>query len=164
MYVVVGRLLKRAIHQTRPLSTCEALGICTKPGMPSSHAQIIFFAFGIFVFQLFHHQRAVTKDTMQHLGWAVKSIAFLGVSFLVAYSRVYLGYHTVLQVAAGAAAGLLMAALWWSITAGIAQHFVKLQRSGLGRLFRLKDTWQIPDVLLFEQNCVEQKELSRKER
>ena len=131
--------------------------------MPSSHAQIIFYAFGIFVLQLFHHHCAVTKDTLQQLGGAVKSIMFLGVSLLVAYSRVYLGYHTFLQVAAGAAAGLLMAALWWSITAGIAQHFVTLQQSGLGRIFRLKDTWPIPDVLLFEQNCLQQKP-SRKEQ
>lgn len=114
--------------------------------------------------QLILHWRAATKGALQRLGQAVKIVAFLSVSLLVAYSRVYLGYHTVPQVVAGAVAGSFMAGLWFTAIAGMAHHFVSLQKSSVGKLFRLKDTWQIPDVLLFEHMNVNQRHQNRKDQ
>ena len=114
--------------------------------------------------QLILHWRAVTKGALQQLGRAVKIVAFLNVSLLVAYSRVYLGYHTVLQVVAGAVAGSCMAALWFTATAEVAHHFMSLQTSSVGKLFRLKDTWQIPDVLLWEYKNVHPRHQNKKDQ
>lgn len=132
--------------------------------MPSSHAQIIFYAFSIFVLQLTRHRQAYTQDTFLQLGRVVKLLTFLGSAILVAYSRVYLGYHSLLQVVAGAAAGALMAALCFTVTGALAPNFRKLQQSCLGKLLRLKDTWNIPDVLLHEYEHVDQQRNERKSR
>lgn len=150
LHAVAGRLLKRAIRQDRPLSTCEALGICNKPGMPSSHAQITFYALTVFLLQLLRSQRFSKLSFLQ----CSKGFAYLAASLLVACSRVYLGYHTVAQVIAGAAAGSTMAFLWLAITRCAAPRFRGWQTSRLGQVFRLKDTWYLPDVLLFEYDNV----------
>lgn len=145
-----NRVLKHAIRQARPPSTCEALGMCSKPGMPSSHAQIIFYAFSIFMLQLIRHRQAKLHSTFWQLEWGIKALVYLAISVLVAYSRVYLGYHTVLQVVAGSAAGAVMAALCIAVAACLARIYTPLQQSAFGQMLRLKNTWHIPDVLLHE--------------
>ena len=79
-------------------------------------------------------------------------LTYISASILVAYSRVYLGYHDVPQVLAGAAAGSSAAALCFAVTYFAAEHFPAWQRSTIGRCLRLKDTWAINDNLLFEYN------------
>jgi dolichyldiphosphatase len=52
------------------------------------------------------------------------------------YSRVYLGYHTVGQVYAGAAVGITLGCLWYRIVNSvIARHFVTLEKSAFCRRF-----------------------------
>lgn len=148
--IAIGRLLKQAIRQTRPLSTCEALGICNKPGMPSSHCQVIFFLLGLELLQTCRKARCFPQSSWQRLCQLMMTLLYISASLLVAYSRVYLGYHDLPQVLAGAAAGLLVAATCVAATCLAATHFDALQRSLLGQLFRIKDTWAINDVLLLE--------------
>ena len=67
------------------------------------------------------------------------------------YSRVYLGYHTVAQVFAGATLGILVGAAWfWVVNSVLFCYFPAIEESALGRYFCLKDTSHIPDVLKFE--------------
>lgn len=118
--------------------------------MPSSHAQIIFYAFSVFMLQLIRHHRANLHSTFWQLEWGIKALVYLAISVSVAYSRVYLGYHTVLQVVAGSAAGAVMAALCIAVAAHLAHIYTPIQQSVFGKLLRLKNTWHIPDVLLHE--------------
>ena len=147
-----GRLLKKAVHQVRPLSTCEVLGICDEPGMPSSHSQVIFFLLGLELLQACRKSQLFQQDSWQRLGQLSNIFAYTIASLLVAYSRVYLGYHDLPQVLAGAAAGLFMAVVCFVVLCMAARHFPAWQQTRLGQLFRVKDTWCINDVLLFEYN------------
>ena len=147
-----GKLLKKTLNQVRPLRTCEALGICNKPGMPSSHSQVTFFLLTLEIFQLVHKTHRFRWDSWQRLAQLGMVLCYTAASILVAYSRVYLGYHDLPQVLAGAAAGITMATVWFTIILCAAKHFPAWQRSAVGRLLKLKDTWAINDTLLFEYN------------
>ena len=46
-----------------------------------------------------------------------------GLAGAVFFGRVYLGYHTVGQVAAGAALGAGFAAVWWQLTRAVCQRW-----------------------------------------
>ena len=147
-----GRFLKKAIRQVRPVGTCEALGICDKPGMPSSHCQVVFFLLGLELLQVCRKSYKFRHDSWQCLGQLSTTLVYSTASLLVAYSRVYLGYHDLPQVLAGAAAGLCLSAVCFALTSLLAEHFPAWQQLRLGKLFRVKDTWHINDVLLFEYN------------
>ena len=134
----------------RPVSTCEALGVCNKPGMPSSHSQVIFFLAALEMFQLMRKVYTFHQDRWQRLQQLGAVFCYTSASVLVAYSRVYLGYHDIPQVLAGAAAGISVAALCFAVTSFAAKNFTYCQRSTVGRTLRLKDTWPIDDILLFE--------------
>lgn len=70
---------------------------------------------------------------------------------LTMYSRVYLGYHSVAQVFAGAILGLVLGVLWfWIVNSLLVDYFPAIEESAFGRFFYLKDTSHIPDVLRFE--------------
>ena len=145
-----GKVLKKAIRQVRPVSKCEALGVCNKPGMPSSHSQVMFFLAAVEVFQLMRKVYTFRQDRWQRLEQLGTVFCYTSAAILVAYSRVYLGYHDIPQVLAGAAAGIFVAAMCFAVTAFAAKKFPSWQQSTVGRLLKLKDTWVIDDILLFE--------------
>ncbi|KAK2602246.1 hypothetical protein N8I77_008795 [Diaporthe amygdali] len=67
-------------------------------------------------------QEWVMVESYAHRPWsyaerAVAAVFVLGVAALVAWSRVYLGYHTVNQVLVGCLAGALSAVAWYAVTA-----------------------------------------------
>lgn len=67
------------------------------------------------------------------------------------YSRVYLGYHTPAQVFAGAILGVFLGALWfWLVNSVFSLYFPAIEDSAFGRIFYVKDTSHIPNVLKFE--------------
>ena len=120
--------------------------------MPSSHSQVIFFLLGLEVFQFVRKAYRFHQSTWQKLGAIGMVLIYALASVQVAYSRVYLGYHDLSQVLAGAAAGVFAAAICFAFTAFAAGYFPAWQRSSIGRLLRLKNTWAINDNLLFEYN------------
>ena len=73
----------------------------------------------------------------------------------VAYSRVYLGYHSWAQVVAGASIGASVALVWFATTCQLARWFPAMQRWHLAHALRVKDTWQIHDQLQaeYEMTC-----------
>lgn len=67
------------------------------------------------------------------------------------YSRVYLGYHTVAQVFAGATLGIILGAVWfWVVNSVLFRYFPVIEESALGRWLYIKDTSHLPNVLKFE--------------
>ena len=162
LHTVIGRFLKNAIQQSRPIGMCEALGICNKPGMPSSHSQVIFFLLGLELLQLCRKACYHQQSSWQRLCKLCMTALYVAACILVAYSRIYLGYHDLQQVLAGAAAGVLVASACFAVTCVTARQFPALQKSRLGQLFRIKDTWPINDILLFEYDATLVKKTRKK--
>lgn len=165
----VNFALKRLIKEDRPRHVHRAR--TKGYGMPSSHAQFAFFwAVALGLFLLARHRpppppprsAAATVATgggrrsgsslgadierYAHRPWsfserALVSAAALALATLVAWSRVYLGYHTPKQVLVGCLAGALSAVAWFVITylaraAGLLAWALDLP---VARWFRLRD-------------------------
>ena len=130
--------LKRAVAEPRPQEHCEALGTCSSFGMPSTHAQFAAFLAG------HAFQRARRRPSSALL--LVEALALAALAAGVALSRVYLGYHTRGQVAAGGALGLALGSLWAAAVEhlGAAGWLRRLERSALGELLLLKDSEGAP--------------------
>jgi dolichyldiphosphatase len=70
---------------------------------------------------------------------------------LVMYSRVYLGYHSVTQVLAGASLGVVLGSSWfWCVHRYFHPKFQQLEKSKFCRFFRIRDSSHIPDIIGFE--------------
>ncbi|KAJ4704853.1 lipid phosphate phosphatase gamma, chloroplastic [Melia azedarach] len=142
---VINEVIKKSVQQDRP-ATCAILEMCDSHGWPSSHSQYMFF-FAVYFMLL----------NCKGIGiWGIKNrwfMNFLHWSLAVStmYSRVYLGYHTLAQVFAGAALGILLGAGWfWFVNSVVCPHFPAIEESALGTYFYFKDTSHIPDSLKFE--------------
>lgn len=114
-------VLKRLLKQERPVRM-HGKGY----GMPSSHAQFVaFFAVSMCLFLLVRHQPPTTARAKRrndnHTPLTVAERALGGLLCLlmaasVAWSRIYLNYHTELQVLVGSAAGAVSGFAWFGIT------------------------------------------------
>ena len=138
--------LKRLIKEERP-RRIHGKGY----GMPSSHAQFVaFWSVSVALFLLVRHRpghgrASNTSEARQH-AWSVferlaTSAVALALAAAVAWSRVYLNYHTERQVLAGVAAGVVCAVGWFVVT-GIARQLGLLERvleMPLARLLRIRD-------------------------
>ncbi|ORY71220.1 PAP2 superfamily protein [Pseudomassariella vexata] len=113
--------LKRFIKEERP-PLMNGKGY----GMPSSHAQFVsYFAVSMALFLLFRHQpenagvKRRNHKPMTMLERAVWSVLGLGMAATVAWSRIYLNYHTEKQVLVGCMAGTASAVAWFLFTTAI---------------------------------------------
>lgn len=140
---VLSTVIKKALKQPRPSAMCALLGNCHTHGMPSSHSAVMAFAATTCLF-LFRHrqsarqhpQTAAAAPTNAASGgstsksWAARltrAVELFEIQLLVllttavAYGRVYLGYHSPVQVAVGLALGCAVAAAWWQVTLAVCQ-------------------------------------------
>ncbi|KAK9670188.1 hypothetical protein RND81_13G184200 [Saponaria officinalis] len=109
---VLSVVLKQILNQERPVSNRRS-----DPGMPSSHAQSIFFAF---VF--------VALSMVEWLGVNEFTLIFAALSLAVgsyfSWLRVAQRLHTISQVVVGAIIGSCFALLWvWSWDAFVCDAF-----------------------------------------
>lgn len=134
--------LKRLIKEERP-RRMNGKGY----GMPSSHAQFVaYFSVSLALFLVFRHKpiyqgkkRNHTPLTMvERLFWSTMGLVMAAA---VAWSRIYLNYHTQKQVLVGSAAGTASAIAWFLLTTAF-------RRSGclawgiehpVARFFRVRD-------------------------
>jgi len=134
--------LKQYIAEPRPRSRSVQF---EEFGMPSSHSQFMWFCstyMVLFTLLRLHH------TTLWKLLWVVIA---LGASTTMAYSRVYLEYHTVAQVVWGGVVGGLGALLWFTITQLVFTPLYPLiERWRLSEYFMIRDTTSIPNILWFE--------------
>ncbi|KAL0910891.1 hypothetical protein M5K25_018988 [Dendrobium thyrsiflorum] len=143
----LNELIKSSVQQSRP-ETCAALEMCDSHGWPSSHSQYMFFFSAYFSLLCL----SGTGDGAR----SRRSRFFIALfpwptAILTLYSRVYLGYHTVAQVFAGATLGLFLGVLWfWIVNNLLVDYFPFIEESAIGRFLYIKDTSHIPNVLKFE--------------
>ncbi|XAR69047.1 Phosphatidate phosphatase [Bertholletia excelsa] len=142
---VINEFIKTSVQQDRP-ATCELLEMCDSHGWPSSHSQYMFFFAVYFTLLTYFRIGVLSRKQMWIAGLVVWPTAFLTM-----YSRVYLGYHTVAQVIAGAALGIVLGGVWfWVVNSILRSYFPAIEESGFGRWLYVKDTSHIPNVLKFE--------------
>ncbi|KAL2760523.1 hypothetical protein ACRALDRAFT_1078794 [Sodiomyces alcalophilus JCM 7366] len=145
--------LKRLIKEERP-RRIHGKGY----GMPSSHAQFVFFWALFLVLFLFVRHRPphdpardarYRSRALSRAERAVGSVVALVAAAAVAWSRVYLGYHTTRQVFAGSAAGAFCAVAWFAATTYIRDQGLLdwALRIPLVEWFRFRD------LLLEEDLC-----------
>jgi len=133
-------ILKRILKEERP-KQMHGKGY----GMPSSHAQFVsFFSLSLTLFLLFRHvpKRPTPSHTplsmVLRVGLSGLALACAG---LVAWSRIYLNYHTPKQVLVGCLAGSVSAVGWFFITTVIRRVglLAWLLDQPAVRLFRMRD-------------------------
>lgn len=113
--------LKRFLKEERP-KLMHGKGY----GMPSSHAQFVaFFSTSLTLFLIFRHVPKPASPSHIPLS-LVSRIGLSGLAllsaFLVAWSRIYLNYHTTNQILAGLLAGALTAIAWFLFVMIIRQR------------------------------------------
>ncbi|GBF99271.1 dolichyldiphosphatase-like [Raphidocelis subcapitata] len=147
----VARGLKHLVRSPRPAEGCALLGVCDAHGMPSSHTAMAFAYAAL--------SAAAAAALAARRRPAARALAALEVfgcgaaAALVAASRVYLGYHSPAQVAAGAALGLALGLAWHAAmaAAGRAGLFAAAARGPLAELVGAKDTWGCAEPLRLER-------------
>ncbi|XP_041369987.1 dolichyldiphosphatase 1-like [Gigantopelta aegis] len=143
----VNWVLKHVIREQRPIT--ERV-LYTEYGMPSSHAQFMWF-FSIYL-TFFLFIRVYTNYTWVDDLWkyAVSLGSFI-ISIIVCYSRIYLGYHTISQVFWGAASGFVLGVCWFGVVQLLLTPlFPHIASCHLGEFFMVRDSTLIPHVLWFE--------------
>lgn len=126
--------------------------------MPSSHAQFVaYFSLSLSLFLLVRHNpshasahsQSTTTDALLYptyrqssfLERAFLSLVALSGAAAVAFSRIYLSYHTPKQVIVGVIAGTLFALAWFTVMSTLRQQGLidwGLDTQ-LARLFRMRD-------------------------
>ncbi|KAH7396043.1 hypothetical protein BKA64DRAFT_724249 [Cadophora sp. MPI-SDFR-AT-0126] len=156
--------LKRILKEERP-KQMHGKGY----GMPSSHAQFVaFFSLSLTLFLLFRH--VPKKPTPSHTPLTMVSRVLLsGLALasagLVAWSRIYLNYHTEKQVMVGCLAGSLSAVSWFAITTVVRQSGLLdwILEQYPTRLFRMRDLVVEEDLCQAGWEKWETKRISRKD-
>ncbi|KPI37934.1 putative dolichyldiphosphatase [Cyphellophora attinorum] len=122
-------------------------------GMPSSHAQFAaYFCLHLTLFLVLRHQTSQQTSTSHRPTSKIErlalSILVSFVAFLVATSRIYLNYHTPLQVWTGFGIGLAFAVLWFGFTTYLRSNgWVDWALdTKLARLFRMRDLLLTEDL------------------
>ena len=124
--------------------------------MPSQHTQVMAFAAALYMgLQLIRRKHGLKVSTSTSLMQLAEALSLCLLTIAVAYSRMYLGYHDLPQVAAGAAAGVVMAALVCLAMPSLVRitHGTKLLQTSLARWLCLKDTLEEASPLLFEYDA-----------
>ncbi|KAL4540925.1 hypothetical protein Ndes2437B_g05328 [Nannochloris sp. 'desiccata'] len=111
--------VKHFLRHPRPPETCAFIGKCHKYGMPSSHAQVMAYAFTTGVLMHVHRRknRKNFNSSATEMFELFELVFLAGLSVLVGIARVYLGYHSVDQVLAGVALGSGFSAFWFCLIA-----------------------------------------------
>lgn len=152
----LARALKHLLQHPRP-ATCALLHMCHSHGMPSSHTSMMFCWTALALCSAYRQSRSQQSGkqgggpaAIARLLTALELLAYISLSVGVAVSRVYLGYHSIDQVAAGAALGVVFGVAW-----ALVMHVLQpLYRAVAGvkplQDLGVKDTYSCADPLLVE--------------
>ncbi|CAF3527453.1 unnamed protein product [Adineta steineri] len=148
---VCNTVLKRTFKQARPERTRDRMGLYEVHGMPSDHAQTFFyFMTYLAIFVILKSQMPGTPR-IRSMRNRFLVVAQLITAIIVAYSRVYLHYHTVLQVVVGAFVGTGLGCVWYYF---VNYHFMKyvpfIIEQPLAKFFLIRDYTPIPRIIHFQ--------------
>jgi len=144
---LLNHILKRFFAQPRPVSRDV---IYEEYGMPSNHSQYMwFFCVYLVVFvQLRLHHIGYTGETLWKLMVSLSSLCFATV---MAYSRVYLQYHTVPQVVWGSIVGSVFALVWFAVVQCVLTPlYPAISNWWLSEFFLVRDCSPVPNIMWFE--------------
>lgn len=146
---LLNYILKHIICEARPIRRDI---IHVEYGMPSSHAQFVwFFATYVIYFVYIRLQHMNNNTIIQSLSKFLILFSTLSMAILVSISRIYLEYHTMSQVLCGALLGFLFGTFWFALTyLVLAPLFPQIVSWSISELLLLRDTTLIPNVLWFE--------------
>eukprot|EP01112_Ceratiomyxa_fruticulosa_P020560 TRINITY_DN7035_c0_g1_i1.p1 TRINITY_DN7035_c0_g1~~TRINITY_DN7035_c0_g1_i1.p1 ORF type:complete len:223 (+),score=26.75 TRINITY_DN7035_c0_g1_i1:299-967(+) len=142
-------ILKKTLKEARPAIIKE---LKTDYGLPSSHAQFMYF-FAVYATFMFLNENIKFQGKRWNLFFAVVVQIIAG---LVAYSRVYLFYHTSKQVLVGCVIGVFTGSAWYLITEMFLRPYIfpLLEKSWIGEYFYLRDTTNIQNLIQYEYKSV----------
>ena len=143
-------ILKNLIKHPRPLQV-KNRGSFSKYGMPSDHAMCMFYFSTFFslliIFRYYVNNNSIVQILFKNL---LVVISFVG-AFLVAYSRVYLEYHTYEQVVVGSLLGILIGAVWFfAVHSFFSAYFHQIASCWICEFLMIRDYTHIPNILLFQ--------------
>lgn len=118
---LINLILKKLLKHPRPEGIHQDGGY----GMPSSHTQFMWF-FVISTMLLLKTQR-------------LKNYLLILCAVVVSYSRIYLGYHSTLQVLVGAIIGFLNAIAFFTALIKMRKIIILVLQNTIGILFGLND-------------------------
>jgi len=148
---VINHYLKAIFKQPRPERTRDRMGLYEVHGMPSDHAQTFFYFMtylGIFIILKSQmpgtHRVRIFRNRLLVIGQLI-------IAMTVAYSRVYLHYHTIPQVIAGAFVGTCLGCIWYYF---VNYYFIEyvpfLIEQPLAKRLLLRDYGPIPRLWHFQ--------------
>lgn len=165
---LLNKLLKHWIREPRPLRRSH---VHEEYGMPSSHAQFIWFFstyVTLFVLLRLHHNHHNTTSShsnsvpLERTCRALIVLACWLLAGLVCLSRTYLQYHTQPQVLAGGALGVCSGTAWFAVThLLLTPIFPLVVQWRFSEFFMLRDTTLIPNILWFEYRITRQEARAR---
>lgn len=139
---LLNELLNKAIKQTVREARPEGAP-ADDFGMPSSHSQFMWYFAAYHV--LFVYSRAAYHSRFEVL--ASSALAVFSAA-AVAYSRVYLLYHTVEQVVVGGMLGIICAMLWRVTTVKLFAPavFPALEATAFAKYFHIHDASYVDNI------------------
>jgi dolichyldiphosphatase len=130
--LIFNKILKKLINQPRPLNSSLH---STSSGMPSLHSQFIFFFAVFYILQIFF-----LENKLLGMLWKLFYASLLvAASIIVAYSRVYLNYHTCEQVFVGGFCGTCFAIYWFVHEKSIESFLKRLFSLPYFRILGVRD-------------------------
>jgi dolichyldiphosphatase len=134
--------LKHILAEPRPAG---APGFAPEHGMPSNHSQFMGFLVSAGALWALRRWRAGVI-------WRLAAVlGALVLATLVCASRLYLGYHDVRQVVAGAVVGVVSGIAWHAFTeTALRPLFPAIANTSLARFLLVRDCSHVDNIILAE--------------
>lgn len=154
---VINSVLKHIIKQPRPITSVKQ-----GHGMPSDHSQFMFIyctylLLWIWLSNRYHinytnSSNSSINSTSNDISYGINiggerlwkiicSILLVTISCIVAYSRIFLGVHTIEQVIVGCIVGTILGIIWFIISYCILYKHIypMIENSCIGRMLYVMD-------------------------
>ncbi|XP_022258931.1 dolichyldiphosphatase 1-like [Limulus polyphemus] len=143
---LVNLVLKHLIKEARPCRGGFVLNVEKVPFFVSKRGVLNFYFY--FLFRLHH---ANNCSPLEHAWKFMAVTGGFGAAMAVSYSRIYLQYHTWLQVLCGSAIGVIVAAAWFGVTQFLLTPlFPVIMSWPISEFLMIRDTTLIPNIMWFE--------------
>uniref|UniRef100_A0A0R3T9Q2 Dolichyldiphosphatase n=1 Tax=Rodentolepis nana TaxID=102285 RepID=A0A0R3T9Q2_RODNA len=149
---VLCKVAKKLIKAPRPPTHPSLL--VSSHGMPSNHAQFMFFMTAYFA--LFVRYRLSPRHYSSTFRFLAPIFMFV-FSTIVCYTRIYLEFHYMGQIFMGALVGIIFGSFWFFLVHVICTPwFPWIVNSKIGTQLMLQDFTNVPNVFTVEYNTMRQ--------